>query len=212
MSQPDNRLGAHYEGDGRCRFIVWAPKAQQLDVHIYAPTEQVVTLESRPRGYFEGVVTGVEPGSTYKYRLDGGDEAGAARRRLAQQHHPPHPRLLAHRDRQLAKIARLEPVDALDDHAVTPRRRDLRRPATCLLRPQLLQLGLQRLDLLDTGVPVGRLGNRFGLRNQVFLHGLVGAPHVLALREVVLAAREEPVAGRAETVVERLALAANTKA
>ncbi len=71
---PDQRLGAIYEGDGQCRFVVWAPKAQQLDVHIHAPDERVVTLESRPRGYFEGVASGVEPGSTYTYRLNGGDE------------------------------------------------------------------------------------------------------------------------------------------
>jgi len=74
VSEPDKRLGAIYEGDGTCRFVVWAPKARQVDVHIYTPNEQVVTLESRPRGYFEGVVEGIEPGSTYKYRLDGGDE------------------------------------------------------------------------------------------------------------------------------------------
>ena len=70
----DHRIGAIYEGDGECRFVVWAPKAQQLDVHIHAPDEQVVTLESRPHGYFDGVVSGVEAGSIYTYRLDGGDE------------------------------------------------------------------------------------------------------------------------------------------
>jgi maltooligosyltrehalose trehalohydrolase len=70
----DHRLGAIYEGDGRCRFVVWAPKARQVDVHIHGPAEKVAALESRPHGYFEGVLTGVEPGSTYTYRLDGGDE------------------------------------------------------------------------------------------------------------------------------------------
>ena len=70
----DRRLGAIYEGTGRCRFVVWAPKAETVDVHIYAPNEQLVALEARPRGYFEGVLSGVEPGSTYKYRLNGSDE------------------------------------------------------------------------------------------------------------------------------------------
>ena len=83
MSEPDKRLGALYEGDGRCRFVVWAPKARQVDVHLYAPKEQVVTLESRRHGYFEGTVSGVQAGSTYKYRLDGGDgSAGMVAGRL----------------------------------------------------------------------------------------------------------------------------------
>ena len=47
--QIDQRIGAIYEGDGQCRFVVWAPKAEQVEVHIYAPQEQVVALDARPR-------------------------------------------------------------------------------------------------------------------------------------------------------------------
>ncbi|MGH9174797.1 MAG: malto-oligosyltrehalose trehalohydrolase, partial [Vicinamibacterales bacterium] len=70
----DRRLGALYGGEGRCRFVVWAPKARQVEVHIHAPDERFVALQPGDRGYFEGSLFSVAPGSTYKYRLDGNDE------------------------------------------------------------------------------------------------------------------------------------------
>lgn len=67
-------LGATYLGDERCRFLVWAPLAQTVEVHILAPRERMVTLEPSKRGYYQGIVEGVEPGSLYLYRLDERDE------------------------------------------------------------------------------------------------------------------------------------------
>jgi maltooligosyltrehalose trehalohydrolase len=69
-----DRLGATWLGDGRCRFVVWAPNAERVDVHVLTPAEQTVPLEPQPRGYFSGVVDGVQIGSTYFYRLDGDRE------------------------------------------------------------------------------------------------------------------------------------------
>jgi maltooligosyltrehalose trehalohydrolase len=67
-------LGANYLGEGRCRFVVWAPYAQQVEVHLYLPEERSIALAPAARGYFEAIVAGVEPGARYKYRLDGDKE------------------------------------------------------------------------------------------------------------------------------------------
>jgi maltooligosyltrehalose trehalohydrolase len=63
-------LGATLLGDGRCRFLVWAPLAQTVEAHIVAPQERIVTLEPVKRGYYQRTVDGVRPGSLYLYRLD----------------------------------------------------------------------------------------------------------------------------------------------
>jgi len=66
----DARLGATYVEDGRCRFLVWAPNAQKVEVQIVHPERRLVPLEAAPRGYFHAVVEGVAPGHRYLYRLD----------------------------------------------------------------------------------------------------------------------------------------------
>lgn len=64
-------LGATYLRDGRCRFLVWAPLADQVEVHITAPREIKQKLSKKKNGYFQGIVGGVKPGSLYYYVLDG---------------------------------------------------------------------------------------------------------------------------------------------
>ena len=78
--------------------------------------------------------------------------------------------------REKASHARAEPLP------------DRLRPAL-LHRPDRLPLGLQPLDLGRRGVPVGRLGERLGLRAQRFLLREVLGPDRLALR------RDRPGAG-----------------
>lgn len=63
-------LGATYLGSNRCRFLVWAPKREKVEVHVLAPHEQIVELQPKHRGYFEAELDNVVPGSTYVYRLD----------------------------------------------------------------------------------------------------------------------------------------------
>jgi maltooligosyltrehalose trehalohydrolase len=63
-------LGAIPAADSRCKFEVWAPLANKISVHIVAPAEQVLPLAKRDRGYFRGILEGVEPGSLYFYRID----------------------------------------------------------------------------------------------------------------------------------------------
>ena len=64
-------LGATYLGDGHCRFLVWAPLAEQVEVRLVSPREELVPLKRGERGYFSAVIAGVEPGSHYFYRLNG---------------------------------------------------------------------------------------------------------------------------------------------
>lgn len=67
-------LGVLYEGNNRCQFLVWAPAAEQVDVHIVSPHERLLHLEKDARGYHCASVDGVEPGSLYFYRLDNNEE------------------------------------------------------------------------------------------------------------------------------------------
>ncbi|OAT80786.1 malto-oligosyltrehalose trehalohydrolase [Desulfotomaculum copahuensis] len=62
--------GAVYLGDGRCRFLVWAPLAGQVNVRIVSPRERILNLKRQKRGYHRGVFEDIEPGSLYFYLLD----------------------------------------------------------------------------------------------------------------------------------------------
>jgi maltooligosyltrehalose trehalohydrolase len=63
--------GSHYLGDRRCQFTLWAPLQQQVAVHLVSSQERLVPLERDERGYWQGIVEDVEPGSHYFFQLDG---------------------------------------------------------------------------------------------------------------------------------------------
>jgi maltooligosyltrehalose trehalohydrolase len=69
-----NTLGATYLGNDETRFLVWAPFAEQVKVHVMTPVEQTLPLEKNEQGYFGTVAGGVSAGSLYFYRLDGEKE------------------------------------------------------------------------------------------------------------------------------------------
>jgi len=71
---PAPPLGAAVTGDGRTRFLVWAPGARTVDVHLVAPRDRVVVMTAVGRGYYEAVVDDAAPGTRYLYRLDGNRE------------------------------------------------------------------------------------------------------------------------------------------
>jgi maltooligosyltrehalose trehalohydrolase len=69
-------LGSTYLEDGRCQFLVWAPLAQKVEVHLVGTdfSQSYVPMEQRAQGYHQGIVGGVEPGNLYFYRLNGEKE------------------------------------------------------------------------------------------------------------------------------------------
>ncbi len=71
--KPEITLGSVYLGGGRSRFKVWAPLVRRVEVRLLSPRDQTVGLEER-EGYHQAVLEGVEPGSLYRYRLDGSKE------------------------------------------------------------------------------------------------------------------------------------------
>lgn len=67
----DLSLGATYLRDGLCRFLVWAPYAEKVEVLVLSPRKHLLDLKPEGRGYYGATVEGVEPGSLYYYRLNG---------------------------------------------------------------------------------------------------------------------------------------------
>ena len=67
----ESRLGAAYQGYGRCHFRLWAPAVERAEVHVVDPGERIVAMEPGMRGYYEVTLDGLWPGARYYYRLDG---------------------------------------------------------------------------------------------------------------------------------------------
>ena len=64
-------LGATYLGNGKCRFLAWAPSVKNLEVKLFGRQERLLPMQPGDRGYFELVAEEVEPGTRYFYRIDG---------------------------------------------------------------------------------------------------------------------------------------------
>lgn len=64
------KIGAHYLGEGRCEFVVWAPLPESVEVKLVTPAERSLPMERDDRGYWRAVAEGVLPGATYYYRLN----------------------------------------------------------------------------------------------------------------------------------------------
>ena len=69
--------GASHLGGVRCRFSVWAPDAESVEVVLLGEAEgdvvRVVSLEPLPFGNHVRTVENVDPGQRYKIRIDGSD-------------------------------------------------------------------------------------------------------------------------------------------
>jgi maltooligosyltrehalose trehalohydrolase len=66
----DIGLGATYLGDGKCRFTVWAPFVENVEVHMVHPSERFVPMQRDERGYHQATAADARPGSLYFYRLN----------------------------------------------------------------------------------------------------------------------------------------------
>jgi len=47
-------LGATYRGQDQCDFLVWAPRAEKVEVHLLGPEDRYVPLSPGGRGYHHG--------------------------------------------------------------------------------------------------------------------------------------------------------------
>ncbi|MGA1874635.1 MAG: malto-oligosyltrehalose trehalohydrolase [bacterium] len=65
------RVGAHYLGNGKAEFTVWAPLLSQVQLKLVSPVERMIAMEQDKRGYWRAVADEVFPGSHYYFRLDG---------------------------------------------------------------------------------------------------------------------------------------------
>jgi maltooligosyltrehalose trehalohydrolase len=73
-SQPSQKLGAHVVENGSCDFLVWAPRAERLEVHLVAPSEYCLRMQALPEGYFSLRAPDVVPGARYLYRFEFDEE------------------------------------------------------------------------------------------------------------------------------------------
>jgi maltooligosyltrehalose trehalohydrolase len=65
------KIGSNYLGEGRCKFVVWAPFLNKVDLKIVSTEKRIVSLRKDKKGYWEAVVEGVFPGTLYFYSVDG---------------------------------------------------------------------------------------------------------------------------------------------
>jgi maltooligosyltrehalose trehalohydrolase len=65
------RLGCTLLEDGRAEFVVWAPRAERVDVRFVEPEERTIEMRKEGRGYHRVVAEGIGPGGLYFFRLNG---------------------------------------------------------------------------------------------------------------------------------------------
>jgi maltooligosyltrehalose trehalohydrolase len=82
------RPGATLLGNQRCRFDVWAPRAEAVDVRLTAPEQRRVPLDRHVDGTFVKVVGEIGEGCRYLYRLQYADGATLERPDPASRHQP----------------------------------------------------------------------------------------------------------------------------
>lgn len=68
------RIGAHYLGNRRCKFIVWAPILKNVELKIFTPREKIFSMEKDLNGYWVATIENVSIPTLYVYRLEGEKE------------------------------------------------------------------------------------------------------------------------------------------
>lgn len=63
------KIGAHYLGDARCEFIVWAPFLEKVTLKIIFPEERLIPMEKIERGYWRIITDDTKRGTRYFYKL-----------------------------------------------------------------------------------------------------------------------------------------------
>jgi maltooligosyltrehalose trehalohydrolase len=73
-AQPERPLGAVWSPEGACGFLLWAPKAERVNVHLVHPGDRVIAMQPVEGGYFTAAVEEIAPGALYRYCLEGQTE------------------------------------------------------------------------------------------------------------------------------------------
>lgn len=68
------RQGTQIPGNNRCRFTVWAPFAERVQVRFFDPSGRMAELSPLKQGYWRAELKDVPPGTRYRYCLDGDSE------------------------------------------------------------------------------------------------------------------------------------------
>ncbi|MGA9632927.1 MAG: malto-oligosyltrehalose trehalohydrolase [Candidatus Acidiferrales bacterium] len=82
-------LGCVHIGGDRYEFLVWAPRAEKVQVHLESPAERFVEMRPEARGYHRAVIEGLQPGGRYFYRFDGETDRPDPASRLQPNVHGP---------------------------------------------------------------------------------------------------------------------------
>jgi maltooligosyltrehalose trehalohydrolase len=81
-------LGARAERDAST-FLVWAPGAHKVELHVVEPFDRVFTMEAEERGYWLISTSDVPAGALYFFRLDGVDRPDPVSRSQPRGVHGP---------------------------------------------------------------------------------------------------------------------------
>jgi maltooligosyltrehalose trehalohydrolase len=68
------KIGARYEGNGRCEFIVWAPQASEVATKLFLPEVKMIPMERDEWGYWRASAENIAPGAQYVYRINNDEE------------------------------------------------------------------------------------------------------------------------------------------
>ncbi len=82
-------LGCTRIGGDRYEFLVWAPRAEKVEVHIVSPAERFIEMRPAARGYHHAVIEGLKPGDRYFYRFGGDADRPDPASRLQPDVHGP---------------------------------------------------------------------------------------------------------------------------
>ncbi len=66
--------GPTLTAEDHCHFMVWAPLAKKIEVHLVEPADRLEPLTRGEHGYWRGTLEGVGAGALYFYRIDGEHE------------------------------------------------------------------------------------------------------------------------------------------
>lgn len=64
------RIGAHYLGDNRTEFTVWAPNLDAMTVQLVSPVAKQLAMQRLDDGYWQTIADNTPPGTRYVYQLN----------------------------------------------------------------------------------------------------------------------------------------------